>query len=336
MKWIKRTAALAAALLLLSTAAYARMVYKAAASDNPAGLGVRMVSPQEEDRLTKMPVLMVASPDGAEPLPPEESDPPELTVAPPARSVAIPDPSLRVEAPEPPEADPVPEVKAEPVQVIEPVPAVRVEPERPIAADGPSFPEAEDWQILLVNPWNEMPEDYQITLKALSDGMKVDERIYDDLNAMLQACRDAGLRPKICSAYRTMSKQTYLYNNKISRLRSAGYSKAAAQEEAGRWVARPGTSEHQLGLALDIVSSSYQALTRKQEKTAEQKWLMEHCWEYGFILRYPNEKSEITGIGYEPWHYRYVGREVALDVRESGLCFEEYLLLREETLQKEA
>ncbi len=200
----------------------------------------------------------------------------------------------------------------------------------------PVFPEAEDWQILLVNPWNEMPEDYKVTLKTLPDGNKVDERAYEDLTAMLEACRKAGLQPKICSSYRTQSKQTYLYNNKIARLRNAGYSRKAAEAEAGRWVARPGTSEHQLGLALDIVSQSYQALTKKQEKTAEQKWLMEHCWEYGFILRYPNDKSEITGIGYEPWHYRYVGREVALDIRDSGLCMEEYLLLREETLEKQA
>lgn len=199
----------------------------------------------------------------------------------------------------------------------------------------PVFPEAEAWQILLVNPWNEMPEDFEVTLKTLPDGQKVDERAYEDLNAMLEDCRKAGLRPKICSSYRTQSKQTYLYNNKIARLRSAGYSKTAAEAEAGRWVARPGTSEHQLGLALDIVSQSYQALTKKQEKTAEQKWLMEHCWEYGFILRYPNDKSEITGIGYEPWHYRYVGREVALDIRDSGLCMEEYLLLREEALAAE-
>ncbi len=208
-------------------------------------------------------------------------------------------------------------------------------PEGVSAAEGPSFPEAEEWQLLLVNPWNELPEDFEAALKALPDGQKVDERIYEDLNAMLQACREAGLRPKICSAYRTEAKQTYLYNNKVARLRSAGYSRDAAQEEAARWVARPGTSEHQLGLALDIVSQSYQALTKKQEKTAEQKWLMEHCWEYGFILRYPSDKSEITGIGYEPWHYRYVGRDVALDVRESGLCFEEYLLLREEALAAE-
>lgn len=206
---------------------------------------------------------------------------------------------------------------------------------RPAERETPAFPEAEDWQLLLVNPWNEMPEDYEVTLKTLPDGNKVDQRAYEDLNAMLEACREAGLRPKICSSYRTQSKQTYLYNNKIARLRNAGYSRKAAEAEAGRWVARPGTSEHQLGLALDIVSQSYQALTKKQEKTAEQKWLMEHCWEYGFILRYPNDKSEITGIGYEPWHYRYVGRDVALDIRDSGLCMEEYLLLREETLAAE-
>lgn len=198
--------------------------------------------------------------------------------------------------------------------------------------DGLRFPEGEDWQLLLVNPWNEIPEGYEVHLKTLSNGLKVDERIYDDLSAMIGACREAGLSPYICSAYRTTAKQTYLYNNKIARLRAAGYGKAAAIKEAGRWVARPGTSEHQLGLGLDIVSTSYQALTKKQENTKEQKWLMEHCWEYGFILRYPNDKSDITGIGYEPWHYRYVGVDIALDIRDSGLCFEEYLLLRQETL----
>ena len=207
------------------------------------------------------------------------------------------------------------------------------EPER--AAES-AKPEARTAEAASGKERNEMPEDYEVTLKTLPDGNKVDERAYEDLTAMLEACRKAGLQPKICSSYRTQSKQTYLYNNKIARLRNAGYSRKAAEAEAGRWVARPGTSEHQLGLALDIVSQSYQALTKKQEKTAEQKWLMEHCWEYGFILRYPNDKSEITGIGYEPWHYRYVGREVALDIRDSGLCMEEYLLLREETLEKQA
>ena len=95
--------------------------------------------------------------------------------------------------------------------------------------------------------------------------------------------------------------------------------------EAARWEAPPGTSEHQTGLALDIVSARYQVLDSAQANTAEQQWLMAHCWEYGFILRYPADKTEITGIGYEPWHYRYVGRETAAAVHESGLCLEEYL-----------
>lgn len=195
----------------------------------------------------------------------------------------------------------------------------------PAAAAKQTQPQAEDWQILLVNPWNTLPEDFTVELAALSNGMKVDKRIVEDLDAMLADCRKAGLRPVVCSAYRTQSTQERLYNNKIARLRAAGYSREKAVEEAGRWVAVPGTSEHQTGLALDIVAASYQVLDQKQEETAEQKWLMEHCWEYGFILRYPSDKSEITGIGYEPWHYRYVGRETALAVRDSGLCLEEYL-----------
>ena len=184
---------------------------------------------------------------------------------------------------------------------------------------------APERQPMLVNPWNKLPEDYTVELKKLPNGLQVDARIYDDLTAMLSDCRKAGLRPLVCSAYRSSETQTRLYNNKIARLRAAGYSKEAAIREAGRWVAVPGTSEHQTGLAVDLVASSYQVLDRKQEQTAEQKWLMEHCWEYGFILRYPSDKSAVTGIGYEPWHYRYVGRETSKAIQDSGLCLEEYL-----------
>ena len=189
----------------------------------------------------------------------------------------------------------------------------------------PDAQAAEDWRLLLVNPWNDLPEDYTMELVTLSNGLKVDQRIYADLDAMLSACREAGLNPVVCSAYRTEATQTRLYNNKIARLRSAGWTGEALLTEAARWVAPPGTSEHQTGLALDIVSARYQSLTEAQEDTAEQQWLMEHCWEYGFILRYPEDKTEITGIGYEPWHYRYVGRETAAAIHESGLCLEEYL-----------
>lgn len=335
MKWMKRAAALTAALLLLSTAVYARTARKASDPDTREALSARLVSPQE-NQPGKMPVLPVILAEENE----DEEERTPLVVPDPSpviedleRLVVIPNPSPKADPPEPDEAETplAPEPEAPPA----PEPEDTTGAGMP-ASNTPSFPEAEDWQILLVNPWHEMPEDYEVHLKALADGNRVDERAFDDLAAMLEACRDAGLRPKICSSYRTMSKQTYLYNNKIARLQKAGYSKKTALAEAGRWVARPGTSEHQLGLAVDIVSSSYQSLTRKQEKTAEQKWLMQHCWEYGFILRYPNDKSEITGIGYEPWHYRYVGREVALDIRDSGLCMEEYIELREETLGKQA
>ncbi|MBD5148600.1 MAG: M15 family metallopeptidase [Oscillibacter sp.] len=183
----------------------------------------------------------------------------------------------------------------------------------------------DSWNMLLVNPWNYLPEGFTVELVKLSNGLQVDKRVAEDLNAMLDGCRQAGLRPLVCSAYRSYATQQRLHNNKIARLRNSGWNWADAPREAARWVAVPGTSEHQTGMAVDIVASSYQVLNKRQESTAEQKWLMEHCWEYGFILRYPSEKSDITGIGYEPWHYRYVGREIAQDIRASGLCLEEYI-----------
>ena len=183
----------------------------------------------------------------------------------------------------------------------------------------------EDWRLLLVNPWNALPEDYAVELATLANGLQVDERIYDDLSAMLTDCRDAGLEPIVCSAYRTEAKQRQLYANKVARVRASGVPEDQVEAEAARWVARPGTSEHQTGLALDIVAASYQVLDEKQEDTAEQQWLMENSWKYGFILRYPSEKSDITGIGYEPWHYRYVGKAAAAEIYRTGVCLEEYL-----------
>mgnify|MGYP002520046564 FL=1 len=131
--------------------------------------------------------------------------------------------------------------------------------------------------------------------------------------------------PYIGSAYRTHGDQVYLYNNKIQRLINEGYSEEEARKLAGTVVAVPGTSEHELGLAFDLVDNDYRNLDEAQENTAVQKWLMENSWRFGFILRYPSDKSEITGIIYEPWHYRYVGKHEAQKIYESGLCLEEYL-----------
>lgn len=181
------------------------------------------------------------------------------------------------------------------------------------------------WKLLLVNPWNSLPENYFIQTVTLKNGFQVDERCYPDLQAMMDACRADGLSPVICSAYRTQEYQERLYQAEVERCLARGLSQNNAEAEAGKAVAIPGTSEHQLGLAVDIVDISNQHLDKTQESTEVQKWLMEHSWEYGFILRYPTGKSEITGIIYEPWHYRYVGKEDAEQIHALGVCLEEYL-----------
>ena len=180
-------------------------------------------------------------------------------------------------------------------------------------------------ELILVNPWNFTPEDYDPEIVLINDWQKSSSVCRDALLEMLEACEDAGLVPFIASAYRTHGDQNWLYNNKIQRLIAEGYSEADARKLAGTVVAVPGTSEHELGLAFDLVDDSYKGLDSGQEATPVQKWLMEHSWEYGFILRYPNNKSEITGIIYEPWHYRYVGKEIAKEIYVSGLCLEEYI-----------
>ena len=184
----------------------------------------------------------------------------------------------------------------------------------------------EDWRLILVNPWNPLPQDFQVNLADLGDGYFIDERVYPALTAMLEAARAEGLSPVVRSAYRTHETQQALYDNKVERLIGQGYSPEDAPLEAARWVAYPGTSEHEAGLALDIVSDSYRDLVEAQENTPEQQWLMANAHRFGFILRYPKEKQDVTGIGYEPWHYRYVGEEAAEEIHSRNLCLEEYLL----------
>ncbi|MDE7313807.1 MAG: M15 family metallopeptidase [Eubacterium sp.] len=182
-----------------------------------------------------------------------------------------------------------------------------------------------EWNLILVNPWNEIPDDYEISLASLPNGHSIDSRCYPALTEMLDACRKAGLRPLICSSYRSKEKQQSLFLERINELAAQGYTKKEARQKAATSVARPGTSEHQAGLAVDIVDSSHQLLDATQEHTPVQQWLMENSWKYGFILRYPLDKSRLTGIIYEPWHYRYVGKEAAKEIYERGICLEEYL-----------
>ena len=180
------------------------------------------------------------------------------------------------------------------------------------------------WNLLLVNPWNPIPDGFSVELENLDNG-SVDKRCYPQLQQMMDDCRAEGLSPYICSSYRTQELQQELLDNQISAFRNQGYDEDEAYRLAAREVAVPGTSEHQLGLAVDIIDASNWNLDESQEHTPAQQWLMANSWRYGFILRYPNDKSDITGIIYEPWHYRYVGYDVAKEIHERGICLEEYL-----------
>ncbi len=182
----------------------------------------------------------------------------------------------------------------------------------------------------LVNSENPIPDDWEPDLVELKNGHKVDRHAYEDLQNMLDDARKLGYNPLICSSYRTNEKQTTLFNNKVEKYKEEGYSEDEAVAQAAKWVAYPGTSEHQTGLALDIVTVENQILDESQLNSECQKWLMEHCWDYGFILRYPADKKEITKIDFEPWHYRYVGKEAAALIKEKGICLEEFTALSNE------
>lgn len=177
------------------------------------------------------------------------------------------------------------------------------------------------WQLLLVNRWNPIPEGYTPELTELWNGESVDSRIYSDLQEMFDDARAEGLEPYVNAGYRTNEVQQSLMDEEVEDYISQGYSEAEARKMAEQWVAVPGTSEHQMGLAVDISMND----NGSQGAADVWQWLMENSYKYGFILRYPEDKAEITGIAYEPWHYRYVGKETAEEIYRRGVCLEEYL-----------
>lgn len=173
------------------------------------------------------------------------------------------------------------------------------------------------WNLILVNRWNSIPDDYEVDLVEVEGGEYVDRRIYEPLMKMLGDAREANWDqlPLVVSGYRTEEKQKQLYDEKISEYRRQGYSPNEAEEMAQQWVSIPGYSEHQLGFAVDINGATYDVYL----------WLQENSYKYGFIFRYPGYKTEKTGVAEEVWHYRYVGVEAATEIYEQGICLEEYL-----------
>lgn len=233
-----------------------------------------------------------------------------------------------------PETVPVTEPEAEPettseVTETEPASTAEETTAEPVTEEITTEPEPEvteaPWNLVLINPWNPLPEDYVFELTTVTGKYQVDSRCADALKAMLADCKAAGLTPYICSAYRTWDDQVYLFDKKVKSFTDKGYSEEDAKVLAAKETAVPGTSEHQLGLAVDILCTSRPWLDEGQAQTETQKWLMANCHKYGFILRYPKGTTDITGIIYEPWHYRYVGKEIAAELHELDMCLEEYL-----------
>lgn len=187
------------------------------------------------------------------------------------------------------------------------------------------------WNLTLVNGTNPMEEGYLPELTEIEEGYSVDTRIANDVRKMLADAAEEGLHIVICSAYRSVERQKQVFSDSMKERVKDGLSYWEAYEETSLNVAVPGTSEHALGLALDLISNQYTELDEKQEQTAEAKWLAENCYKYGFILRYPSQKTSITGITYEPWHYRYVGVEHATKIMTEGITLEEYLQSYDQT-----
>lgn len=184
---------------------------------------------------------------------------------------------------------------------------------------------ADAWSLLLVNNRHPIPEDYEFTLGTITGSLQCDERIIPPFLSMLQAAKRDGIALEVCSPYRTLDRQEYLFDRKIVRYMKRGMSYMEAYKLSARVVNVPGTSEHQIGLALDIYTDSYQKLDEGFGETAAGIWLRDHCGEYGFILRYPKGKEYITGIEYEPWHFRYVGKAAAQEIMAQRLTLEEFV-----------
>ena len=183
-----------------------------------------------------------------------------------------------------------------------------------------------DWNLKLVNNTHVLPNTFAPNVVTIRDDQYFDERAAEALGEMLAAAEEAGFTVCIRTAYRPYATQAYLFNGRASQIQwGTDMTLAEAEQEARKVVAYPGTSEHQLGLCADLMDSANTSMTPETAVSLPVlKWLSEHCAEYGFIPRYPQNKQEITGW-WEPWHFRYVGQDAAEYMMEHDLCLEEFV-----------
>lgn len=182
----------------------------------------------------------------------------------------------------------------------------------------------DDWRLLVVNRTNTLPEDFKVTLKDFK-GERVDERIYKSLEKMLDDAAKEGIELTVCSGYRSVETQNVLFERKVKEWMDTGMGEEASVLETQKYLQPPGASEHHTGLAVDIISPEYTTLDSGFADTDAYKWLEKNAAKYGFIERYKEDKEDITGVSFEPWHYRYTGVELAKKINASGLCLEEYV-----------
>ena len=186
--------------------------------------------------------------------------------------------------------------------------------------------EGKDNLLILVNAQYPMSEDYApLELEKVQGDYQMDTRAAGPMRQMIADARAQGVELLLCSAYRARAGQEVNFQNSVDTYMAMGYSEDQAVMATARLIAVPGTSEHETGLAADIVTPSYQRLDAGYAGTKAAKWLLENAASYGFVLRYPEDKTEITGIDYEPWHYRYVGVTAATQIRNQDITLEEYV-----------
>ncbi len=181
-----------------------------------------------------------------------------------------------------------------------------------------------DWRLRIPNIDSPIEEDEIPELSTIESGgsgkFYLDSRAADDFDAMMAAAKKDGMNLYVSSSYRTPEYQKNLFEKRVKAAMANGENRAEAENTVAKETARPGTSDHMLGLAVD-----FNGVKNAFKDTKEYDWLIEHCAEYGFILRYPEDKVDITKVSYEPWHYRYVGKEHAAVIMEKEICLEEYV-----------
>lgn len=178
-----------------------------------------------------------------------------------------------------------------------------------------------DWRLLLVNSTHPLADDYSVDLTELRNGQSVDTRILSDLQEMFDVARSEDIYPIVSDAYRTREDQQTLMDDVIQNYEDEGYSSEEASSKAEQVIAKPGTSEHETGLAIDIAGDD----DYDQDTDSALEWMNSNAYKYGFILRYPSGKESVTGAEAENDHYRYVGKEAAKVIHDQGICLEEYL-----------